>query len=96
MRQEQKVAVAVIAFAGTEDLFAYRITGEGDYPLLEMRRFMQAVDMAIDRIEPYGLQIMAQNLFDPRMVEVTVAMDFEWGEIAGIMESGNVAELRTV
>ena len=99
MKNLQQVAIAVIAFAGTSDVFSYKISGpETDWqsPKLELERFMAAVDMALDRLDPWSLQIMAANMLDSRLTEVEVAMDFEIDDIPGILASCEFSQMRSI
>lgn len=95
----QQTAIAVIHFAGTQDAFAYRITGpelESVSPAIELDRFMEAVDRALDRLDPFGLQIMAANILDSRFTHVEVAMDFDPAEIPSILAESELSQMRTV
>lgn len=99
MSKQQQVAIAVIHFAGTPEVFAFKITGpalESVSPALELERFMGAVDRALDRLDPFGLQIMAANILDSRFTQVEVAMDFDPADIPAILAESELSQLRTV
>lgn len=99
MTKNQQVAIAVIHFAGTPEVFAFKITGltlEAVSPALELERFMEAVDRAADRLDPFGLQIMAANILDSRFTQVEVAMDFDPADIPSILAESELSQLRTV
>lgn len=99
MKNLQQVAIAVIAFAGTQDVFSFRISGpETDWqsPKLELERFMAAVDMALDRLDPWSLQIMAANMLDSHLTHVEMGMDFDEADIPGILASCEFSQLRSI